>query len=275
MKYLVRRNLQTEGRRTKNWEMIGCVCHLIYYQPSLRESSPNSFPRTMFTMMIMMILWRGLCQTINCYGRAQMGHYLPQSPKVRLYLSKRGQWKRSGGLTEVVWTSTLSKFLDFTCIWRKRYKTQCEITGNVPTWNRSTVKMILRKWYHQMWYLTCLKQLPFYTWEDCFCFLIITMLITITTFCLLTTSPQIGYFLQTIFLSFHLSFVDVGNGLGLAFFHFEPRLFLSFEELYVWQTLPGAFHSKELPACYNLEMHLLEANTSQGSRSLLLVLSSL
>ena len=198
MKYLVRRNLQTEGRRTKNWEMIGCVCHLIYYQPSLRESSSPSFPKTMFTMMIMMILWRGLCQTINCYGRAQMGHYLPQSPKVRLYLSKRGQWKRSGGLTEVVWTSTLSKFLDFTCIWRKRYKTQCEITGNVPTWNRSTVKMILRKWYHQMWYLTCLKQLPFYTWEDCFCFLIITMLITITTFCLLTTSPQIGHFLQTI-----------------------------------------------------------------------------
>ena len=121
VKNLVRRNLQTEGRRTKNWEMIGCVCHLIYYQPSLRESSSPSFPNAMFTMMIMMILWRGLCQTINCYGRAQMGHYLPQSPKVRLYLSKRGQWKRSGGLTEVVWTSTLSKFLDFTCIWRKRY----------------------------------------------------------------------------------------------------------------------------------------------------------
>ena len=39
-----------------------------------------------------------------------------------------------------------------------------------------------------------------------------------------------------------------------------------------WQD---PFHSGELPACYNLEMHLLEANTSQGSRSLLLVLSSL
>ena len=45
MKYLVRRNLQTEGRRTKNWEMIGCVCHLIYYQPSLRESSSPLIPK--------------------------------------------------------------------------------------------------------------------------------------------------------------------------------------------------------------------------------------
>ena len=67
--------------------------------------------------------WRKACWGTQSIGKteAQMGHYLPQSPKVRLYLSKRGQWKRSGGLTEVVWTSTLSMFLDFTCNWRKRY----------------------------------------------------------------------------------------------------------------------------------------------------------
>ena len=146
-------------------------------------------------------------------------------------------------------------------------------TGNVPTWNRSSVKMILRKWYHQMWYLTCLKQLPFYTWEDCFCFLIITMLITITTFCLLTTSPQIGHFLQTIFVfSFIICRCREWTWLGFLSFWAQAvfALIVCLANLGRSPFTPGS----SLPAT-TYRCNTLEASTSQGSQSLLLVLSSL